>query len=269
MNKLILAILILACMQLTAQVDFGDPELDENLLKSKPFKRMLNYAANRKTTDKNSEWSKWKAWQKAIKSANKSIMDEPWKNHGPDTVSGRIISVAFHPWDPQTMLVGASSGGLWRTTDYGSSWEVLTDQYFTMGIGAVAYNPLNPNSILIATGEGYSFVGEFTAGYGVMISFDGGSSWENTSISATLDQSFAGMDIHWNPNDTSKVCISSSFGMYFSSDGGLTYDYVLERMGGRMMPDPLDPDRLYFTARYYNDPHPGGLYISNQPWQIF
>jgi len=262
MKKLLLILLALTCLQLTSQVDFGDPELDENILNSKPYKRMLNYSANRNTTDKNSEWSKWEAWQAAKKFDNKAVLDESWINYGPDTVSGRIISIAFHPSDPQTMLVGASSGGLWRTTDYGTSWEVLTDHYFTMGIGAVVYNPLNPNSILIASGEGYSFGGEFTAGYGAMITYDGGSTWENTSIVATLSASFAGMDIHWNPNDTSKVCIASSFGMYFSTDGGFTYEYVLDRMGGRLAVDPLDPDRLYFTARYYNATYPGGLYIS-------
>ncbi|PLX12636.1 MAG: hypothetical protein C0598_05625, partial [Marinilabiliales bacterium] len=72
----------------------------------------------------------------------------------------------------------------------------------------VAYNPQNPNSILIATGEGYSFGNEFTSGYGVMISHDGGYSWDTTSIRASLSQSFAGMDIHWNSVDTNKVCVA-------------------------------------------------------------
>lgn len=263
MKKILAFPLALLFLQLTAQVDFGEPEIDDNIIQSKPYKRHIDYAAKRKTDDLNPDWIRWEAWQKAKGFSNKAIQDEVWENHGPDTVSGRIISIAFHPWDAETMLVGSASGGLWRTTNYGESWEILTDNYFTMGIGAVAYNPLNPNSILIATGEGYSFGGEFTSGYGVMISHDGGSTWNNTSITASLDQSFAGMDIHWNYMDTTKVCIASSFGMYYSSDGGLHYEYVLDRLGGRMMADPDDPYRLYFTARYYNATYPGGLYISD------
>jgi len=249
-------------MQASAQVDFGEPELDANILNTKQYQRILDYSASRKTNGTNGDRAKWEAWQLANKTFKKSANIEPWQNYGPDTVSGRIISIAFHPFDTNTMLVGSASGGLWRTTDYGNNWEVLTDDNFTMGIGAVAYNPQNPNSILIATGEGYAFGNEFTAGYGVMISHDAGYSWDTTSITTSLYQSFAGMDIHWNSVDTNKVCIASSFGMYYSSDGGKNYTYVLDRIGGRLMTDPSDPNRLYFTARYYNATYPGGLYIS-------
>jgi len=114
MKKLILALLTLIYFQTSAQVDFGEPELDENILNSKPYKRMINYSANRNTTNNNSEWSKWEAWHTAKKHDNKSVLDEPWINYGPDTVSGRIISIAFHPWDTNTMMVGSSSGGLWN-----------------------------------------------------------------------------------------------------------------------------------------------------------
>ncbi|MGB1104366.1 MAG: T9SS type A sorting domain-containing protein [Crocinitomicaceae bacterium] len=140
-----------------------------------------------------------------------------------------------------------------------------------MGIGAVKYNPQNPNSILIATGEGYCFDGEFTQGFGVYITYDGGETWNETMIVAEFDQLFAGMDIYWNPVDTNKVAIASSFGNYFSNDGGINYSYALDRIGGRMIADPSNPNRLYFTARYYTADYPGGLYISEdsgQSWEL-
>jgi photosystem II stability/assembly factor-like uncharacterized protein len=261
--RLLLLLLLFSCFfQLNGQVDFGAPELDANILQSKQYKRLQDFAAARQNNGVNGEFKKWQTWQELTTSNQRGGNMTPWQNFGPDTVSGRIISIAFHPTDSNTFLVGAASGGLWRTSDYGLTWTPLTDAYFTMGIGAITYNPQNPNSILIATGEGYGFGGEFTAGYGVMISYDAGATWNNTALAATLDQSFAGMDIYWNRLDTTKVSVASSFGMYYSSDGGLNYAYTLDRLGGRMTADPMNPDRVYFTARYYTATYPGGLYIS-------
>jgi len=260
MKWLALALYTLAWFNAIGQTISGEPHLDENYLKSKQFKRLNDYLQKRKS-DSNRSLAKWEAWQTASSVKSQKAMD-PWQNFGPDTISGRIISIAFHPTDSNTFLVGAASGGLWRTTDYGLSWNCLTDDYFTMGVGAVVYNPQNPNSILIATGEAYGFGNEFTSGFGVFISYDSGITWNTTSLTADLSQSFASTDIYWNPTDTSKVCIGTSYAVAFSNDGGLNYDFVLDRIGGRMVPDPQNPNRLYFAARYYNTTYPGGLYIS-------
>ncbi len=246
-----------------AQVPFAKSSMDENITQSKQYKRQVDFASRRTGHENiNPEWLKWQAWKKVRQSKNHRKNLAEWQNFGPDTVSGRMISIAFHPIDTNTFLVGSASGGLWRTTDYGQNWEPLTDEYFTMGVGAVAYNPKNPNSILIATGEGYGFGSEFTNGYGVLISHDGGNTWNTTILSATIDQYFAGMDVYWNPLDTNKIVVACSFGMYYSDDGGSTFAFTLDRIGGRMVPDPFDPDRIYFTARYYTATYPGGLYVS-------
>ncbi|NOQ73902.1 MAG: T9SS type A sorting domain-containing protein [Crocinitomix sp.] len=263
MNRLLLIITLIGFNATSfAQVDFGEPELDDALLQSKQYKRIDDYHAKRHTDGQNGDWLKQQAWNEVLANSKRIDM-EPWQNFGPDTVSGRIISIAFHPTDANTFLVGSASGGLWKTENYGETWFPITDAFLTMGIGAVAYNPQNPNSILIASGEGYGFGSEFTQGFGVYISHDGGNTWNETVIVAEFDQSFAGMDIYWNPVDTSKIAVASSFGQYFSEDGGYNYVYTLDRIGGRMMADPSDPNRVYFTARYYSADFPGGLYISD------
>lgn len=239
----------------------GEPELDDNFLNSKQHKRAIEFERNHHSEGVNGDWLKMQAWQ-SLPHTQTRADEELWENFGPDTVSGRIISIAFHPTDENTFLVGAAAGGLWRTTDYGESWEVLTDDFYTMGVGAVAYNPQNPNSILIATGEGYDFNAQFTQGFGVLISHDSGSNWEFTELMAGYDQNFAGTDIYWNTEDTTKVVVASTFGVYFSNNGGLNYAPALDRMGGRMIVDPLNADRVYFAARYYSATFPGGLYIS-------
>jgi photosystem II stability/assembly factor-like uncharacterized protein len=240
-----------------------NPDLDSAIRNSKPFLRIEDYNRKRKV-DGSRQQALWHAWQKHLDADRNSRAREEakWENFGPDTVSGRIISIDFHPSDPNTWLVGSASGGLWRTQDYGQTWEPLTDELMTLGVGAVAYNPQNPSSILIATGEGYGFGGEFSAGFGVFKSEDGGNTWRATELDVELSSYFAGMDIYWNPSDSNKVAIASSFGNYYSDDAGETYLYTLDRLGGRMIPDPMDPNRLYFSARYYGAPYPGGFYIS-------
>jgi len=224
----------------------------------------------------NMDWARWKEWEKIknvagrnIHQENNTIQSGTWENFGPTTKSGRIISIAFHPTDTNVIYAGSASGGLWRSNNYGASWQPLTDNYPTMGIGAVALNPQNPSSILIATGEGYDFGGEFTSGFGIFISHDAGMTWDTTNITAGLGDSFAGMDIAWDPTDTSKVCVTTSFGVYFSANGGSSYSYVLDRLPSRMIADPQNPSHLYLTVRYYTAAYPGGFYRSNNSGQTW
>lgn len=229
----------------------AQPQLADSVQELTQFRR-INDMKQRRNADgiENMDWARWKEWEKIKHSQSRSTQISTWENLGPQVKSGRIISIAFHPTDTNTMYAGSASGGLWRTTDYGNTWEPITDNYPTMGIGAVAVNPQNPSSILIATGEGYDFNGEFTSGFGIFISHDAGLTWDTTNITAGLGDSFAGMDIAWNPTDTSKVCVTTSFGVYFSNNGGTVYSYVLDRLPSRMMQDPQNPAHLYLTARY-------------------
>lgn len=90
------------------------PALDDNLIESKQYKRLFDYSNNRETVGLNGDWLRKQTWEQVMAN-HKRIEMEPWQNHGPDTISGRIISIDFHPSDPNTFLVGSASGGLWRT----------------------------------------------------------------------------------------------------------------------------------------------------------
>ena len=242
---------------------FGRPELPEDAWEVKQYKRIFdqNNKRNPGGTD-NMDWERWKQFMAIGNHALKTSSAATWQNLGPDTVSGRIISFALHPTDSNTFYAGSASGGLWKSADHGVSWAPVTDAYPTMGIGAVAVNPQNPSSIIIATGEGYGFGGEFTSGFGILISYDAGITWSLTSVTASAGTGFAGMDIAWHPADTNRVCVATSYGVYFSADGGQTYSYVLDRMPSRMLAHPKAPDTLYLTARYFNAQYPGGFYKS-------
>ena len=159
--RALIPLLFLAPLSVISQIDLNEPDMDDNILNSKQYLRAKDYNNSRASDVNNPDMLKFERWQELNSYDNKASM-QPWENFGPDTVSGRIISIAFHPTDPNTFLVGSASGGLWRTNDYGLNWEPLTDNFMTMGIGAVAYNPQNPNTILIASGEGYGFGNEYS-----------------------------------------------------------------------------------------------------------
>ena len=68
-------------------------------------------------------------------------------------VSGRTISIAVHPTNPNIVYVGTAQGGLYRTTDGGTTWTPLLDNALSLAIGAVAICPSQPETIYVGTGE--------------------------------------------------------------------------------------------------------------------
>jgi hypothetical protein len=129
--------------------------------------------------------------------------DEAWISIGPygigiannDVISGQVNAVAVHPTDANTLYIGASEGGVWKTTNGGGSWTPLTDFQLTRlfpgkrkgttSIGSLAIDPTNPNIVYAGTGDPNvaSFISG--AGIGVFRSADAGLTWAPTG--ATLD----------------------------------------------------------------------------------
>ncbi|MDD3876797.1 MAG: T9SS type A sorting domain-containing protein [Bacteroidales bacterium] len=264
MFKKVLLLLLISC-KVYGQINHHDkPAVPEDFKSHKQYKRAMDYTLNRDLAGlPNPDFARWKEWERLIQiDGSRDSLVNSWENFGPVKGSGRIISIAFHPTDSNTIYVGSAGGGLWKTINYGQTWVPLTDFLPSLAIGAIAINPKNPDKILIATGEGYSLLTEFSSGVGILVSEDAGQTFSLTSFTAPLSQNFSGMDIIWNTNDTNKVCVATSFGVYFSNDGGYSYTGTLARLPSRMLADPLHPDTLYLTARYYSPAYPGGFFRS-------
>ncbi|MEK6687894.1 MAG: glycosyl hydrolase, partial [Gemmatimonadota bacterium] len=82
---------------------------------------------------------------------------------GPATTSGRISDIAIHPGDKATWYIGAASGGIWKTTNAGTTWSSIFDSQASYAIGALAIAPSDPRTIWAGTGENNS---QRSVGYG-------------------------------------------------------------------------------------------------------
>lgn len=200
------------------------------------------------------EWLKLKNEEKGI--ANKTAkttknLVSNWTFQGPISSPangrglGRIQTVVFHPTDPNTFLVGTAGGGAWKTTTNGTSWTNLTDGFPVLGVADLAYNPLNPKVIYLATGDRDA---NDNSSLGVFRSDDGGATWNITGYTFIRSAQKRIGAILVNPKDTASVLISSSDGIYNSRDGGKTW--VRRVSGGfrELLYSPIDTAIVYATT---------------------
>jgi photosystem II stability/assembly factor-like uncharacterized protein len=110
-----------------------------------------------------------------------------WEWLGPANIGGRIRAIAINPNSTNTIFVGGVSGGIWRSTNGGTSWSVINDFLPSLAITCIVYDPTNTNIMYASTGEG---VGNFDAlpGAGIFKSTNGGTTW--TQLASTDNDDF-------------------------------------------------------------------------------
>ncbi|MCD4694978.1 MAG: hypothetical protein K8S16_01960, partial [Bacteroidales bacterium] len=186
---------------------------------------------------------------------NESIVGD-WDFMGPDIVPivpttgnetgiGRLACIAFHPTDANTIYVGAHTGGIWKTTTGGDNWTNLnTDQIPSLGVSAIFIHPVNPNIILIGTGDRDA---SGVPGQGIWKSIDGGNSW--THITSGMDDKLVSEILVWPDNDD--ILLAGAYdGVYISTDIGDTWLKTsgIERNVKDMVFKPGDPSVVYATG---------------------
>ena len=90
--------------------------------------------------------------------------------------SGRVSALVVDPTNSSVVYLGAAQGGVWKSTNGGTSWTPLTDDQPSLAIGSLAINPNNSSVIYAGTGE-ENFSGDSYYGQGILKSTDGGSTW--------------------------------------------------------------------------------------------
>jgi len=175
-----------------------------------------------------------------------------WRMVGPFR-GGRTRALSGIPGQPESLLIGAVNGGVWKTTDYGRTWNPLFDAAPTQSIGAIAVAPSDPTIIYVASGEGLQRP-DLSVGNGIYRSVDSGLNWTHLA----LDDAQQIPDLAVDPRDPNRLYAavlghpfgpSSQRGIFRSSDGGKSWAkvlYVDEDTGGSCVKiDPHDPNVLY------------------------
>jgi photosystem II stability/assembly factor-like uncharacterized protein len=187
-----------------------------------------------------------------------------WRSIGPIR-GGRTRAVSGVPSEPGVCYVGAVNGGVWRTNDYGRTWEALFDHEDTASIGAIAVAPSDPNIVYLASGEGLHRP-DLSVGDGIYKSTDAGKTW--THLGLRDGQQIPGLAV--DPHDANKVFAAVAGhpygpnperGVYLSTDGGQNFRKVLgsdDNVGANDVEiDPSHPDIVY-----------AGLWESREgPWE--
>jgi photosystem II stability/assembly factor-like uncharacterized protein len=187
--------------------------------------------------------------------------DMRWRSIGPPR-SGYISAPAGVPGDPSTYYIGTPEGGVWKTTNAGTTWKPIFDSVRVASIGAVAVAPSEPNTVYVGTGNqsGWSF----TPGNGVYKSTDAGHTWSNIGL---RESQYIGA-IVVDPRDANRVLVaaqggrggggggrgaaianSDERGVYRTTDGGRTWTRVLAADGSASATDLYydfaDPQIVY------------------------
>ena len=103
---------------------------------------------------------------------------------GPAGMSGRITAIDAVVANPDIIYAGAASGGVWKSTSGGVSWEPIFDKENTLAIGALAVQQDNPSVIWVGTGEGNPR-NSLNGGYGIYKSLDAGKTWKLMGLEKT------------------------------------------------------------------------------------
>ena len=179
-----------------------------------------------------------------------------WRSIGPYR-GGRSAAVTGVPGKANLYYMGATGGGVWRTTDAGNSWENISDGFFGGSIGAVAVSEWD-NNVIYAGGGEECVRGNVSYGYGMFKSTDAGKTW--TSIGLKDSRHIPRIRIH--PKNSELVYAgvlgdlfkpTEERGVYRSEDGGKTWKRILFANSSAgvvdLVMDPNNP-RILFASTW-------------------
>jgi photosystem II stability/assembly factor-like uncharacterized protein len=181
-----------------------------------------------------------------------------FRNIGPATMGGRVDDLAVLESNPAVFYVGTATGGLWKTTNNGTTWEVLFDDLEdAVSIGDIAIAPNDANTVWVGTGENNNRQSG-SWGNGVYKSIDGGQTWKHMGLRDS--KHIARIIVDPVDHDVVYVAALGSLygagkerGVYKTTDGGLTWSNVLfvdENTGATELVQDPSNNKVLYAATY-------------------
>lgn len=191
--------------------------------------------------------------------------DMKWRLIGPFR-AGRTVAISGVVQQPNTFYMAPNNGGVWRSTDYGRTWEPIFDGQPTGSIGSLAVAPSDPNTIYVGSGEGLQRP-DLSVGDGIYKSTDAGKTWQHLG----LRDGYQIPSIIVDPQNADRLFVAvlghpygpnTERGVFRSVDGGKTFERVLykdENTGAMQVAfKPGDPNTIY-----------ADLWAARQaPWEV-
>jgi photosystem II stability/assembly factor-like uncharacterized protein len=192
----------------------------------------------------------------AAQATGGAFADYRWRSIGPASIGGRISDVEALDSDFRTAYVAAASGGVWKTTNAGTTWTPIFDRYGAASIGDIALSQKDPNIIWVGTGEANNR-NSVAWGDGIYKSIDGGTNFEHRGLRDT--HQIARVVIHpANPDIVYAAAVGNLWGhtgqrgVFKTSDGGKTWQKLTgglpddAKTGATdLVIDPSNPNVLY------------------------
>ena len=161
--------------------------------------------------------------------------------------AGRVSALAVDPRDGNVVYLAAAGGGVWKTTNGGTNWSVLTDGLSSLSSGALAMDPQHPDTIVYGTGELHDSFDSFY-GDGLFRTLDAGASWTQICSRAELGSYVARIAYH--RTNSSLLYVAGSRGFMRSTNGGVNWNPTLQvNWCYDLAVNPVNSDTVY-TAAY-------------------
>jgi photosystem II stability/assembly factor-like uncharacterized protein len=177
-----------------------------------------------------------------------------WRLIGPFR-GGRTVAISGVAHQPNVFYMAAVNGGVWKTSDFGNTWNPIFDDQPTGSVGALAVAPSDPNVIYVGSGEGLQRP-DLATGDGVYKSTDAGKTWTHLGLRDAQQIAAIVVDAK-DPNRLFVAALGHPYGpnaergVFRSTDGGQTFQKVLykdENTGAADLAfDPSNPQTIYAT----------------------
>ena len=226
--------------------------------------------SGKKVTEKTDPQTRLKWYEDHVAMKESSLFKNlAWQFLGPLNVSGRMtdVEVVSPKGKNYTMYIAGASGGVWKTENEGTTWELVFKNQMSTSIGDIALAPSDQNIVWVGTGEGNIFRSS-QAGAGIYKSLDGGKSWKHMGLIDT--NTISRIIVHPKNPDIVYVAASghewtnnNARGLYKTTDGGETWKKIKyinsSTSANDLVMDPTNPEILYVSfwqriRRKWNDP---------------
>ncbi len=226
--------------------------------------------------DKLPENARRRAWEARPPDAMENLLGGgQWQPIGPHptesffpnnwgVTSGRINAIAVSPANPQLILIGGATGGIWRSTNGGTSFAPISDNQVDLAVGSIAFAPSDPNIVYAGMGDkGGQYIGT-----GVLKSTNAGQTWTRINNNTLPGQS-RNTKILVHPTNANLVYAAQAEGQnfergfFYSTDGGVSWTKTLSGLATDLVQHPTQAGTIYVALQMYDmGPGNGGVYKS-------